>query len=130
MAPKLGVAFEASFVLAPNEKDEFVAAGAAFPNGDTFGGAELNPVMLVAFAWGTALNENADLVSVAAAAVFDAPNGVATFAPKLNADVFAALLLPKRLALPVFWVCDELPKTLFVVPNDEVPKAGAAAVAD
>lgn len=102
VAPKLGAAFEASFVLAPKEKDEFVAAGAALPNGDTFGGAELNPVTLVAFALGTALNENADLVSVTVAAVFDAPNGVATFAPKLNADVLAALLLPKRLALFVF----------------------------
>lgn len=86
--PKLN-GLAVSFVLAPNEKDELgtAAAGALLllPNGDTLGGAELNADTLVAFALGTALNANADFVSVAAGAT-GAPNGDDTFDAKLNAE--------------------------------------------
>lgn len=87
--PKLN-GFAASFVLAPNEKDELGTAAAAAlllaPKGETFGGAELNADTFVAFALGTALNENADLASGAAGAPAGAPKGDAILAAKLNAD--------------------------------------------
>lgn len=107
--PKLN-GLAASFVLAPNEKDELgtAAAGALLllPNGDTLGGAELNADTLVEFAFGTALNENAAFVSVAAGAT-GAPNGDDTLDAKLNAD-------------------GELPNAGGAA-NDELLAAGAAA---
>lgn len=33
---------------------------------------------------------------------------------------------PNRPALPEFCIDDEVPNTLFVAPNDDVPKAGVA----
>lgn len=132
----MGVAFDTSLVLAPNVNDDAAAAGPGVPNAEALG-TELNPPTLVALALGVALNENAGLTSVAAAPVAGAPNGDATLAAKLNAGVLP-LLPPNGLAAAVFGVCDELPKGALAgarskalgTPNDDAPKAGAAAGVD